>query len=310
MAKRVKPDYSVVWAELGAATKPVDSYIQAGWLAVKPPRQYMNWIQNRQDSMLAYLNQAGIPEWNDTTAYEGDFSYVQGSDNRVYKCLLSNTNKNPTSQPANASYWKVAFVENEDSLLRPKGTASAPSYSFSGDTNTGVNSAAADTLTLVTGGVNRLTVTNTGVSVAGNLDISGTIDSGLKAAIANIMYPVGSIYSNISDSTNPATLFGVGTWVAIEGRVVVGLDPAQTEFDTAGETGGEKTHTLTQAELPAYNIAFQKSDVSTASPNFGAKAWPGTGNNPVTENVAAGGSGQAHNNLQPYVVAYVWKRTA
>lgn len=121
MAKRTKPNYQVVWASLGDNAKPLDSYIEAGWLAVKPPRQYMNWIQNRQDNMLAYLNQAGVPEWDSSTDYEGGFSYVQGSDNLVYKCLADNgpsfvgaTGKNPTVQPANAAFWEVAFANKAD----------------------------------------------------------------------------------------------------------------------------------------------------------------------------------------------------
>lgn len=118
MAKRIKPNYQKVWAELGDNTKPVDSYIETGWLAVKPPRQYMNWIQNRQDGMLAYLNQAGVSEWDVNTDYEGAFSYVQGSDNKIYKCLADNgpsvvgaTNKDPVNQPTNAAFWEVAFAD-------------------------------------------------------------------------------------------------------------------------------------------------------------------------------------------------------
>ena len=68
-------------------------------------------------------------------------------------------------------------------------------------------------------------------------------------------YPVGSIYINASVATNPATLLGFGTWAAFgAGRVMVGLDAGQTEFDTAEETGGAKTHTLTTGELPASGL--------------------------------------------------------
>lgn len=67
------------------------------------------------------------------------------------------------------------------------------------------------------------------------------------------IYPVGSVYINASSSTNPATLFGFGTWTAFgEGRVFVGLNSADALFDTLGETGGSKdavvaahTHTFT-----------------------------------------------------------------
>lgn len=114
MAKLTKPDISVRWASLGDNSKPLDSYIQNGWEAVKPPRQFFNWLDNRQDSLLAYLNQAGIPEWDAVTEYEGSFSYVQGSDNKVYKCLADNTNTDPTFQPANAAFWVLAFAEKSN----------------------------------------------------------------------------------------------------------------------------------------------------------------------------------------------------
>lgn len=116
MTKLTKPDYTVRWASLGDNTKPLDSYIEQGWLAVKPPRQYFNWLDNRQDNMLAYVNQAGIPEWDNGTDYEGAFSYAQGSDNQVYRCIADNgpgisgaNDKDPTDQPANAAFWELAF---------------------------------------------------------------------------------------------------------------------------------------------------------------------------------------------------------
>ena len=67
----------------------------------------------------------------------------------------------------------------------------------------------------------------------------------VQAAVA-LLYPVGSIYSNVAVATNPATLLGFGTWTAFgAGRVMVGLDGDDEDFDTVGETGGAKTHTLT-----------------------------------------------------------------
>lgn len=127
MAFRVKPDFSAVWASLGDNTKPVDSYITNGWESVKPPRQYFNWLDNRQDSAIAYLYQAGISEWDALTDYEGGAgvnSYTQGSDGKVYRCLADNGPnvvsigaKDPTN-PLNSAFWTVAFVEKSafDSL--------------------------------------------------------------------------------------------------------------------------------------------------------------------------------------------------
>lgn len=118
MAFRVKPDFSAVWASLGDNTKPVDSYITNGWETVKPPRQYFNWIDNRQDSAIAYLYQAGIPEWDALTDYEGGAgvnSYTQGSDGKIYRCLADNGPnvvsigaKDPTNG-LNTAFWTEAF---------------------------------------------------------------------------------------------------------------------------------------------------------------------------------------------------------
>lgn len=119
MAFRTKPDMSAVWASLGDNTKPLDSYITNGWEAVRPPRQYFNWLDNRQDSAIAYIYQAGVVEWDALTDYEGGAgvaSYAQGSDGKVYKCLADNGpnvsgvgTKDPVSQPANAAFWEEAF---------------------------------------------------------------------------------------------------------------------------------------------------------------------------------------------------------
>lgn len=141
-----------------------------------------------------------------------------------------------------------------------------------------------------------------------------------KSILARV-YPVGSVYTNYSDSTNPATLLGIGTWVAIEGRVVVGLDAAQTEFDTAGETGGAKTHQLTIAEMPLHGHPTRVSESTTAGPdNTGGlmidsdydsnkSAFTGTPDETAGHQVGGSGGDTAHNNLQPYVVCYVWRRT-
>ncbi len=85
-------------------------------------------------------------------------------------------------------------------------------------------------------------------------------------AALQAVYPVGSIYINSSSSSNPASLLGFGTWEAFgAGRVLVGLNGSDTDFDTAEETGGNKTVTstgsisgtvggtaLTEAQMPKH----------------------------------------------------------
>ena len=73
--------------------------------------------------------------------------------------------------------------------------------------------------------------------------------------IFNAVYPVGSIYMSVNN-VNPGLLFG-GTWEAWgSGRVPVGVDANDTDFDTVEETGGEKTHALTVSEMPTHNHGF------------------------------------------------------
>jgi len=146
-----------------------------------------------------------------------------------------------------------------------------------------------------------------------NLTVTGTITNSSIITLADV-YPVGSIYINAAVSTNPGTLLGFGTWVAFgSGRTMVGLDAGQTEFNTLEETGGAKTHTLSISEIPAHTH-YQGSHDSSAG-DGGAyntefiRDHSDTANGPNVESSSTGG-GSAHNNLQPYIVVYMWKRTA
>ncbi len=121
------------------------------------------------------------------------------------------------------------------------------------------------------------------------------------------VYPIGSIYINATNSTNPGTLLGFGTWAAFgAGRVPVGINDSDSDFDTAEETGGAKTHQLTISELPAHthNVTMSTSD----SDNDFLSEGNNTGTSTFT--TSSTGGDQAHNNLQPYITAYMWRRTA
>lgn len=129
-------------------------------------------------------------------------------------------------------------------------------------------------------------------------DIDGVVD---------LLYPVGTVYINANVSTNPATLLGFGTWVAWGvGKAIVGIDTGDTDFDTGEETGGAKTHVLTEAELAPHDHNTTVLATAGGGLNF-AQASGGSGGG---VNTGSAGSGSAHNNLQPYQVGYVWKRTA
>lgn len=136
----------------------------------------------------------------------------------------------------------------------------------------------------------------------------------LKVAIGSFLNPIGTI-REFNVSTNPNTLLGFGTWSAYgTGRVTVAIDAGQTEFNTVGETGGAKTHTLTSSEsgLPAHthtsNSTGYRAGASQWTPNLtGTTNW---GFDVVTNANTAANASSAHNNLQPYIVVYRWVRTA
>ena len=127
------------------------------------------------------------------------------------------------------------------------------------------------------------------------------------------IYPVGSIYLT-AGSTSPAVLFG-GTWVQIsQGRTLIGAGTGTDANDvqqsfTAGSTGGEYTHTLTTDEMPSHNHTIpNKDDVYGTGPNVVNRSYYSTSSATVYTNSTGGG--QAHNNIQPYLVVNIWQRTA
>lgn len=121
---------------------------------------------------------------------------------------------------------------------------------------------------------------------------------------------VGSIIqtTTLTTAAAVAAIYG-GTWVAWGvGRALVGVDTSQTEFNTVEKTGGVKTHTLTIAEMPSHSHRMYTPVYANGSHDtFNTYAYTGSSYYNTTEAV---GGGQAHNNLQPYITAYQWKRTA
>jgi microcystin-dependent protein len=155
------------------------------------------------------------------------------------------------------------------------------------------------------------------------------VTTGLQAA-----YPVGSIYM-ATVATNPATLFGFGTWVAFgQGRMLI----SQNGTYTAGSTGGSATTTLVEANLPSHSHSATTTisdpghnhsttwnninDFNQGSNSPGAEASPDdtqgtfsiTSNNNTTgitasTSIGNTGSGTAATTISPYISVYMWNRT-
>jgi len=151
--------------------------------------------------------------------------------------------------------------------------------------------------------------------------------SRMKTYILSSVYPVGSIFISTS-STSPATSLGFGSWSRFgEGRMLVSQNSSDSDFDTAEETGGAKTHTLSEANLAAhthltmntgngFGTNLENNTTGTGTTN----SRGGLGNNDyimqsVSSAANAGktsstGSGTAVTHMNPYIVTYMWKRTS
>jgi hypothetical protein len=178
------------------------------------------------------------------------------------------------------------------------------------------------------------TGTPTGVTQSAGNNSTALATTAFVQAALSALYPVGSIYTNATSSTNPGTSLGFGTWTAFgAGRVMVGFNASNTLFDTAEETGGSAdsivvshTHTATSTVTdPTHSHASSGSStviVGNAAvgnvPAGGSTVVP-TGNNTLlaastgisvaTTNASTGVSG-TNTNYQPYITVYMWKRTA
>ena len=151
----------------------------------------------------------------------------------------------------------------------------------------------------------------------------------LVVEIGKLLFPIGSIYTNSANNTNPATLLGFGTWVAFgAGRVMVGLNGADALFDTLEETGGSKdaitvahTHTATSTVTDpghVHNVTYAAaSNTSQAFPsNLSVSAFTNINTSSATTgisvstSVSSTGASGTNANIQPYITVAMWKRTA
>ncbi len=234
-----------------------------------------------------------IMVWSDGT----DFYDLQ-AQNLTGTLAIANGGTGQTT--ANAAFNALAPAQTANRLLKSDGT------------NTSFSQAA-----LTTDVTGTLPVANGGTGVT------------TLAALGNLFYPVGSIYTNASVATNPGTLLGFGTWTQFgAGRVMIGDGGGFS----AGATGGSAdavvvshTHTFSattgNTDLSHTHLADQPFPGSTFANGGG---FFGQGNNRATGGAsismnhshgvsgttAAAGSSGTNANLQPYIVVYMWQRTA
>jgi hypothetical protein len=194
--------------------------------------------------------------------------------------------------------------------------------------------------------VNDAKLAKAGGTMTGAITLAGDASSALHAvpkqqleavaaAVKEALYPVGSIYINATNATNPGTLLGFGTWTAFgAGRVPVGFNSGDSNFNAAEKTGGSKdaivvshTHTFSATTNTTGSHAHVETHYFTNGNGDGL--GPGAGccggavitsalstlsagdhQHTVSGTTASTGSSGTNANLQPFITVYMWKRTA
>ena len=316
-----KPDMNYgVWAEGGNIEIPSSEKVYEGWVVEKPLNETMNWLQNRQDRMLQYINERGIPEWDARTEYPLD-AYVARSG-VIYKALSPSTDKDPT---LHTNIWQIAFVsqadfdnysdkldkiENDEGYLglyvsKANPVMDAPSKGVS------YNNKTSDTGLSFNEDV--AVINKQGVSVA---EFSGgtnpkDVVTHEQLAIAIQNYKVGDIYITTAKG-DPSERLGYGTWARFaEGKTLVGFTDSVSNdipewVKIAGSEYGEYEHKLTVEEMPTHthDVAQRRGDIDLDNGGSDSGTHNGLGASLPT------GGDLPHNNVQPSIVVYFWKRTA
>lgn len=239
-----------------------------------------------------YSDLTGTPELA-TVATSGDYEDL--ANKPTIDSTLSNSTNAIQNATVNTEFGNVAYKGN-------------PTIISGTDYTTTLKDKSGNSLYPVASGT-RANGVKTNMVENGAITISKIATTELDTYILNKAHPIGSIFQTTAHSTvaQVETALG-GTWVAWgSGRVPVGVDTNDTDFDTVEKTGGSKelqehAHTMQVNNIAYYTGGGGQMDFSGGA---GGDFWYGP-NNPVTNSAGTGQSG----NLQPYITCYFYKRIA
>ena len=320
-----KPDINYgIWASNGDVAVPSSEKVEIGHIVEKPKKEIVNWIENRQDQFMVYLNQVGIPEWDSKTTYKANISFVNRSGT-VYKAKSQNIDKDPT---LNQDIWGIAWSTYEDYLSIVEDIAKiktqegylglyvsksnpimeAPSqgvaYGFTDDSDTG----------LVKDSGGNPAIQKDGVVVASfdqlEDDNSVVRFSDLRKYLE--FYKVGDLYLTTLQG-NPKDILGYGTWVRYaEGRSLVGMStqessPTWTKF--VDSTEGAYNNTVI---FPTQGWDNNSNNIKTSTQG---SLVVGTGRTEAVETLESlahpkTDRTQVIDNVQPSIVVAIWRRVS
>jgi len=250
--------------------------------------------------------------------------YASGTTTNVPSA--SNLTSGSTGAELAINYYDgKLFYKDNSGAVQVLATKSSASGSF---TNVTVGGTLAVTGTTTCTGAVALNGGGTSTTPTSGDNTTKIATTSFVTTALQAIYPVGSIYMNTSSSTNPGTLFGFGTWVALAaGQMLLGNGGGYT----AGTTGGSSTTTIGLANLPAHDhsITDKQHNHNYQAPS-GALPQSGSSTNvytsttttattsaytgiTATNTTQSGGTAFANTamtTISPYLVVYMWQRTA
>jgi hypothetical protein len=225
----IKYDMTDIWAVAGDVVAPDSSKVRAGWGVEVVPRQWWNWFENRQDNNIAYMLQKGFPEWDSTTQYIINKSYVQ-RNGVVYRATATSTNSDPIALTA----WVKAFVDSTPFLEAIKSLAVTPNTQHYIDGSGVAQNAASSSFGRQIGNVADAAAARTLISAqAAHANLTGL--SGVAGDSNNLPYFTGSGNMGVTTFTGFARTLLSGSDAAAM-RTTLGLGTAALSNVTTSNT--------------------------------------------------------------------------